>query len=147
MRYSRERLFDETEEIVRTIKTVALMVALFVMAVGVAAVFVPDALMNAATSLMTPGGLYGIAALRVVIGIVLIAAASRSRAPKVLRVFGAIAIIGGVFTPIFGLDRSRAALAWEAAQGVVFVRLGGAFALILGAFLAFAVTGRRTATS
>ena len=47
---------------------------------------VPDQRLSLESSLMTPPGLYAIAALRIAIGLVFVFAASASRAPRTLRV-------------------------------------------------------------
>jgi hypothetical protein len=61
-----------------------------------------------------------------------------------LRVLGAIVVLAGLATPLFGVDRTRAVLDWEVEQGTALVRVGAGIALAFGAFLAFAVTtGRR----
>ena len=76
-------------------------------------------------------GLYAAGTVRVGIGLVLMLAARESRAPGFLRAIGAIVLVAGVATPLFGVDASRARLDWEAAhltlfrlEGVMFVWLG-----------------------
>jgi hypothetical protein len=118
----------------------ALLVALFVMVVGLAGVFTPDVLLGMRQYVATTGGLYVIAALRVGIGLVLILVARTSRAPKTLRAIGIAVIIAGLATPLFGVERTRAVLEWESRQGTALIRIGGGLALALGGFLAFAVT-------
>ena len=119
-------------------KSLAFLVALFVTVVGLTGVIAPDRLITIGRQLITPTGLYVIGALRVAIGLVLYLAAPASRAPRTLRVLGAIIIIAGLTTPLFGVERSRAILDWES-HGTRFIRLGAALAIVLGAFLAFLV--------
>ena len=69
----------------------ALLVALFIVVVGLVGVFAPDRLMTVGRYVVTPVGLYAIAALRVGIGLVLMLVAPVSRAPKTLRAFVVIA--------------------------------------------------------
>jgi hypothetical protein len=92
-------------------------------------------------SVLTPAGLYVIGALRIGIGVVFFMAGTASRAPRTLRLLGVIVIVAGLVTPIFGVDRARAILDWEAAHGPWLVRLAGGFAVLLGGFVGFAVTG------
>ena len=127
-------------------KRLALQIALFVIAVGVVGVIRPDALVAAGQYVLTPRGLLGIAGLRVAFGIVLLLVAPSTRAPKVVRVLGAVALVAGLMTPIFGVERSRAVMAWETSYGNAPIRAGAALAVALGGFLAFAVAaGRRPA--
>jgi hypothetical protein len=125
-------------------RSLALLVALFIMVVGLAGIFAPDRLMTVGQYVVTPVGLYAIAALRVGIGLVLLLVAPISRAPRTLRVFGAVALVGGLTTPLFGVERARALVDWEATQGTALLRLGAGLALAIGGFIAFAVAaGRR----
>jgi hypothetical protein len=124
-------------------KPLALLIALFVMVVGVTGVIAPDRLITIGRQLITPTGLYVIGGLRVAIGLILFLAARASRAPRTLRVLGVIVIIAGLTTPLFGVERARAILDWES-HGTQFIRVGAALAIALGALLAFLVgTGPR----
>jgi hypothetical protein len=125
-------------------RVLGLLVAVFIMLVGVAGVFAPDSLMTFGRYAVTPGGLYVTAALRVSIGLVLILVAPISRAPRTLRVFGVVAIVGGFATLLIGADRARAILDWQSSQGGMLIRVGAGLALAMGGFIAFAVgAGRR----
>ena len=126
-------------------KRVALLIGVFVMAVGVAGVASPSALMRAGEYAVTSVGLYAVAALRIGMGIVLVQVASTSRAPNLLRVFGIIAIAAGLTTAVVGVDRARAILDWESAQGPALIRCGAGLAFVFGGFVVFAVRGRRAA--
>jgi hypothetical protein len=123
----------------------ALAVAASVVLVGITGVFAPDTLVSIGRYVVTPAGLYAIAVVRVAVGIVLIMAAPLSRAPRLLRALGAVALLAGLMTPLFGFERTRAVLEWESAQGTALIRVGAAAALVLGGFLAFAVTPVRRA--
>jgi len=124
----------------------ALLVAFLIVVVGLAGVFAPDRLITVGRSVVTPVGLYAIAALRIGIGLVLMVVAPVSRAPKTLRAFGAVVFIAGLVTPLFGVERTRAIVDWEATQGTALVRVGAGLAVAIGSFIAFAVAaGRRPA--
>jgi hypothetical protein len=124
-------------------RSLALLVALFVMVVGIAGVFTPDSLLTVGRYVVTPAGLYAIAALRIGIGLVLMLVAPGSRAPRALRAIGAVVFIAGLTTPLFGVERARAILAWEATQGTALLRVGAGLAFAIGGFIAFAVLTRR----
>src|SRR5260221_9760701 len=104
-------------------------------AIGVAA---PDRLLPFGRSLITPGGLDVIAALRIALGLVFILAARSSHAPRTLRVLGALVIIAGLTTPWFGVGRSLALLDWWAGAGRPFMRLAAAGAMAIGGFIVYA---------
>ena len=128
-------------------KPLALLIALFVVIVGVVGIVAPDRLVALGHQLITPSGLYVIGALRVAIGLVLILAAPASRAPRTLRALGAVVVIAGLATPLFGfvvgVGRMRAILDWEA-QRSTLIRLAGGFAIALGTWLGVVVgTDRR----
>jgi hypothetical protein len=121
-------------------RTAALLVALFAIVVGMVGLVAPDSLMTVAAYVVTPVGLYVVAALRVAVGIVLIRAAPLSRVPRTLRLVGTVVIVAGLVTPLFGVERARAVLDWESAQGTAFIRGLGGLLLCIGGLIAFAVT-------
>jgi hypothetical protein len=124
------------------VRPAALLVALVTIVVGIAGVVSPE---NVTTVrrlyFATPLGLYAAAGVRVAMGIVVIVCAPASRAPKTLRALGAIVCVQGLAATIFGPERARTILEWEAMQGSAILRAGAAVALATGCFLAFAVTG------
>jgi len=122
----------------------ALLVALFAIVVGVVGIVMPDSLMTIGRYVATPVGLYVIAAVRVAIGLVLMLVAPTSRVPRTLRVVGAVVIVAGLATPLFGVERTRAILDWESTQGTALIRVMACLVLAIGGFIVFAVaTGRR----
>jgi hypothetical protein len=127
-------------------RLLGLLVALFIALIGLTGVFAPDCLMMIGQYSVTPAGIYVAAALRIGIGLVLARVAPVSRAPKTLRIFGVIAVIAGVTTLFLGTERAHAILEWWSAQGPAFIRLCAGLALILGAFIAYAVAPDRRAT-
>jgi len=127
-------------------KSLGLLVALFIMVVGITGMFAPDRLMTVGRYVVTPAGLYAIAALRIGIGLVLLLVAPISRTPRTLRVLGAVALVSGLTTPLLGVERARALVDWETTQGTALLRVGAGLALAIGGFIAFAVaSGRRPA--
>jgi len=115
--------------------------AALVVAAGVAGLVAPDTILSLRSLAATQGALVVFAAVRVAIGVLLIMAhgAPRSRAPRTLQIAGAVLLLVGLATPLFGVERTRAVLAWEAAQGPSLIRLGGAIVVVLGGLLAVAL--------
>jgi hypothetical protein len=98
---------------------------------------VPDLKLSVERSLMTPVGLDGIAVMRIAIGLVLVLAASASRAPRTVRVLGFTVIVAGLVTPWFGVERGRAVIELAASAGPVLMRLDAVAGLALGGFLVY----------
>ena len=122
----------------------AFLVALFALIVGIVGLVSPDSVMTVRRLYFsTPVGLYAAGAVRVAMGLVVILSAPASRAPKTLRALGAVMCMQGLAATLFGPDRARAILEWEAMQGAALLRVGAAVALATGGFVAFAVTGHR----
>ena len=119
----------------------AFLVALFTIVVGIVGLVSPDSVTTVRRLYFaTPLGLYAATAVRVAMGIVLILCAPASRAPKILRVLGAVMCLQGLAATIFGPERARTILGWESIQGPAVLRAGAAVALVTGGFLGFAVT-------
>jgi hypothetical protein len=111
--------------------------------IGVVAVVAPSVLLDFGRSLLSSNGLYAIAAVRVAFGVLLLLVARLSRMPITVRVIGAVIIINGLVTPLFGIERSEALLNWFSIQGPAFVRVMATFAIAFGAFIAYVVSPRR----
>ena len=118
-------------------RMIALVISGVVILVGAVGVAAPDVILSVGRSVITPGGLYAIAALRVVIGLVFLIGAPASRLPRTLRVLGVLVIIAGLATPWFGVARSLAVLDWWASVGPSFRRLDAGVAVALGGFLVY----------
>jgi hypothetical protein len=98
---------------------------------------VPDLRLALERSVITPSGLYAIAALRIAIGLIFVFAAPASRLPRTLRVLGLIVIIAGLSTPWFGVARARAVANWLASAGPLWMRLDAAVGMAVGGFLVY----------
>ena len=128
-------------------KPLVMCIGLLIAAVGILGIAAPSVLLAFGLSLLTTAGLYIIAAGRVLLGLLLLWVAPASRAPIVLRVLGVFAVIAGVITPFFGVERSRMVLDWWAGQSAAYIQIGMGFVIILGLFIVYAVAPRRQATT
>jgi hypothetical protein len=106
---------------------------------GVIGIVRPERLIGFARSWQTPTGLYAAAAIRIVLGALLLLAAPQARAPNVLRILGVFILVAGLATPLIGLERSHTVIEWWAARGPVFQRAWAGCALVFGLFLVYAV--------
>ena len=121
----------------------ALLLALFIIVVSLVCIVATD---NAMTIrrlyFATPSRFYAAGAVRIAMGLVLILAASISRWPRTLRALGAVMCLQAITAYLFGLERARAIMEWEAMQGTALLRAGAVVALASGVFVAFAFTKR-----
>lgn len=126
-------------------KPLTMAIGLAIATIGLVVLAAPSLLVEFGQSLLTPAGLYIIATLRIVIGLVLVRVAPDSRTPKVFRIVGILMIIAGLLTPFFGVERSRAIFDWWSSQGPLFMRLGAVAVAAVGLFIVYAVTSPRRA--
>jgi len=119
------------------VRLLGLVVGAFVILWSAISFAAPDLRLSLERSVLTPAGLYAIAALRIAIGLVFVLTAPASRAPRTLRMLGLIVITAGVTTPWFGVTRARAVLDWWASAGPLLMRLDAGVGMALGGFLVY----------
>jgi hypothetical protein len=123
----------------------ALLVGAVTIVIGMVGLISPDSLTTVRRFYFaTATGQYAAAAVRVAMGLVVILSAATSRAPRTLRALGAVMCLQALTATLLGPERARAVLEWESIQGNTLLRLGAFGALAAGAFIAFAVSGRRS---
>ena len=105
--------------------------------VGVADLVSPEIFLTIGRDVLTPAGLYFIAFVRVGLGLLLLGAAKTSRMPRAVRILGAVVLISGIATPIFGLQRSLSVLNW-AAQDPLVTRFAGLLLVTLATLMIYA---------
>jgi hypothetical protein len=130
------------------VKTLAFVAGLCISATGAIGVLAPSVLVWLARHFVASGAFYIIAAVRIAFGLVLISVASRSRAPKALRVLGYIILTLGIATALTGLvaiGQARGAIEWWLQQGSGLVRLTCVLLMALGGFVAYACIPARRA--
>jgi hypothetical protein len=120
-----------------------LAIGFLIAALGAIGVVAPHILQSISRYTVTPIGLWVAALFRIVIGVALVRAAAASRAPRLLRGLGVIAIAAGIGTLFLGVDRATAILAWWSGQGAFFIRLWPALAFVFGVIMVWAVVPRR----
>lgn len=121
-----------------------MIVGLTVAGLGLTGLVAPSLLLDFGRSLLTQNGLYAVAAVRVVFGLLLLFGSRASRMPQTLRVIGGVVILAGLLTPLFGVARSETMFNWLSAQGPAFVRIIALFAVAFGALVVYASTPRRS---
>lgn len=131
-------------------KSVALVLGVLMMLLGIVALAVPDRVWDFAQFTTTANGVYVAGAIRLAIGLIFLFAASQSRFPKVLRVLGVIALVAGVATLVMGAKGARTLAGALTNYGTNAVRAFGFFVLIVGSFVVYAFltnNGRRSINS
>lgn len=128
-------------------KLLALIFGILALVVGVTGLIWPEQLLAIARHTARPVGLYVAAAVRILFGLGLLLAARASRAPNALRVIGVFALLAGLATVVMGVDRAHAMIEWCSAQGPMLIRCFAGFALIVGSFIIYAVSGSRRAAA
>jgi hypothetical protein len=128
-------------------KLLAMAIGLLLAGVGLVGGVAPSYILEIGRSLLTPMSLYGVAALRIGIGVVLLLVATHSRAPTALRVVGIVVVLAGVFTLFLGVERSAAILDWWSVQESLFMRICLAIPLAIGLFIVYALTSPRRAAA
>jgi len=84
-------------------------------------------------------GLWVATAFRAVLGLGLFAAAEDSKAPALLRIFGAIILIVAIVMPLLGLDRHRRMINWWLARDRKIQIVCGAASFVLGVVLIYVI--------
>jgi hypothetical protein len=118
---------------------VALLISLFVAALGALALLAPKPFVRLMRAFETPAGLYVTAAIRLVFGVALVFAAPGSRSPLVIWILGMIIFVAGLATLMVSLDRFKRLLEWWLAKGAGFWRAWGAVVLGLALLLAYTI--------
>jgi hypothetical protein len=121
---------------------VATIMSALLAGLGAIGVVYPNFLFEVGRHLVTPNGLLVAAAIRVVFGGFLLTSAATSRAPNSLRLFGAVILIAGLLTPVYGPERSSSTLQILAANRGEYFRIWGTFALVLGLCFVWALSPR-----
>ncbi len=125
-----------------------MLVALFTVGIGVVGLVSPESVTSVRRyNFATPSGTYTACAVRLAMGLVVILGATASRAPKTLRVLGALMCMQGLSATILGPEHARTILEWETMRPAL-LRAGAIVALASGVFMLFALTtGRRPAAT
>jgi hypothetical protein len=84
-------------------------------------------------------GMWVATAIRAVLGLGLLAAASDSKAPMLLRILGLLVLIVAIAMPILGLDRHRRMIDWWLARPRTVEMLCGAAAFVFGIGLIYLI--------
>jgi hypothetical protein len=130
------------------VTTLAFVIGLCIIAVGAVGIVAPSALVWIGERFATPEAWLALGALRIGFGLLLLAVANTSHAPRALRIVACIPLLAGVgalAAPLVGLERARATIEWWSQRGTGVVRLTAIPLLALGGFVAYACAPARRA--
>jgi len=117
----------------------ALILCAAIAAMGVVVIFKPALAHDLTRLLSDKTGMWIATAIRAVLGLGLLAAASESKAPMLLRILGLLIVIVAIVMPILGLDRHRRMIDWWLARERTTETLCGAAALVFGLRLIYLI--------
>jgi hypothetical protein len=87
----------------------------------------------------SPRRIYGLAVARLVIGVILVVAASSTAFPTLVMFIGAVFILRAAMIPLLGLDRTRSLIEWLQGRSSLVTRLLFLAGVVpLGLFLVWA---------
>ena len=115
----------------------ATMVGFGIAALGVLAVLSPGRVLSL-IEWETGRGLHAAAAIRVGIGIVLLLSAESSRAPLAFQLIGAVALVGGIASPLLPRASWAGLVRWWSGRPHWLYRGAGVVAALFGGFVAVA---------
>jgi len=127
----------------RAIPYVALLIGVLVAGLGIFGLVEPGDFGAALNEFQKRVTIYGIAAIRVAIGVVLMLAAGTSRAPFLLGALGLIVVLGGLVTPFMAAPLRASVERFLSDGSVAAIRVWCGVAVVMGAFIFWATKPRR----
>ena len=115
------------------------LLGVFIVLMGIWGVLAPARITDFVSRFSSKGGLWFAAGIRLVLGLALWFAAPQSRAPLLLQVLGAVAIIAAVVIPLMGADRFKALVDWWAKLPPGAQRVWSLAAVAFGAVILWAL--------
>ena len=117
----------------------ALILCAAIAAMGVIVIIKPALAHEWTRLLADKTGMWIATAIRAVLALCLLAAASESKAPMLLRLLGLLILIVAILTPILGLDRHRRMIEWWLARKRTVEVACGAAAFFFGLVLIYLI--------
>ena len=121
-----------------TLNLLAALTGLVIVAVGMVGLSLPGSLIMLARTALTPNGMYLLAAMRGLLGLVLLVTAGPSRLPRTMRVLGGLLILSAIAAPLIGFENSRGAMDWFLRRSDGVIRLIASVVMLGGGCLIYA---------
>ena len=119
----------------RAIPYLALIIGVFVAGIGIFGLAAPDDFVPLIGETQKRLTIYGVAAVRIAIGVVFLLAAGTSRAPFLLGAIGILIMLGGLATLFMPGPLRQSVERWMADGSLTALRTWCVVALVLGAFV------------
>ena len=110
----------------------ALILCAGIAAMGVTTIVKPQPVHNLTRLLLDKTGMWIATTIRIVLALGLLAAASESKAPMLLRILGLLILIAAILIPILGVDRHRRLHEWWLARSRAIELLAGVAEIVFG---------------
>jgi len=117
----------------------ALILCAAIAAMGVVVIFAPARANDLTRLFADKTGMWIATGIRAVLALGLLAAATESKAPMLLRILGLIILIVAIVIPILGLDRHRRMIDWWLARDRNTQIICGAASFVLGVVLIYVI--------
>jgi hypothetical protein len=123
-------------------KIIALGIGALLILLGLTGVLWPEGLLDLVKYSFTSTGIYVIAITRMVLGALLLVAASATRTPNTIRVIAVIIFLAGVATALINPERAQLLKDWWVSHGPDTLRIAACFPLAVGFFILVAAMTR-----
>jgi hypothetical protein len=114
------------------------LIGFLILVLGLAVAVLPAALREILHRFLESRWLYWVSGVRVLVGAILVIAASSTAFPGFVRALGVIFIVAGVSIPLLGEERVDRIAEWWLRQSDWMLRAWGVLASVLGALVAWA---------
>ena len=127
----------------RAIPYLALLLGVIIAGFSIFGLAAPDEFVGVIGEIQKRITVYGVAAVRVVIGVVFLLAAGTSRAPFMLGVVGILIVLGGLVAPFMAAPLRQSVERWLADGSLTALRTWCGIALAMGVFAVWATMPKR----
>ncbi|WP_233843668.1 hypothetical protein [Dyella sp. 2HG41-7] len=128
-------------------KMIAFACGLLILLTGISGIISPASLQPLTQLTTSTGAFLLLAAIRIVLGLILILGAPQSRMPSTIRVIGFIVLMIGIATAItafMALEQAREIVSQWMQMGDAVIRLTGVVLVVVGSFIVFCFAPERT---
>jgi len=129
--------------VMRAIPYLALLIGVLIAGCGVFGLAAPEELAGVIGEVQKRLTVYGVAAVRVAIGVVLLLAAGTSRAPFLLGALGILIVLGGLIGPFMAAPLRQSVERLLSDGSLMALRTWSGIALATGAFTVWATMPKR----
>lgn len=127
-----------------TVRWLVVGFGVLVVTIGAWVVLDPAQLIAYGNRFTSSTGLWIAVSLRLAVGVLLWTTAAASRTPAVLRVLAVLFVLSGITLAFFGIERLQGIVDWGAGLDPIALRSIGLVVALVGAFLVWSVSPRRS---